>query len=68
MLFTKPRAKTPHLQLAAYAFISLYKPILVIHHNTILLFTLGVITKGYRNALVLKENIKRESISVAIYI
>lgn len=66
-MFTKSLAKRPHLQLAAYAFISLYKPVLVIHHNAILLFTLGVITKGYRNALGLKENMERESMNAGIY-
>lgn len=33
----------------------------MIHHNTILLFAFGVVTKGYSKALVLKENIERES-------
>lgn len=37
----------------------------MVHHNTILLFTFGVITKRYRNALVLKEN--RKSMSANPY-
>lgn len=40
----------------------------MIHHHTILLFTFGVITKGYWKALVLKDNIKRQSISAKSYL
>lgn len=38
-----------HLELAAHAFIRFDEPILVIHHNAILVFTFGVITKSDRN-------------------
>ena len=46
--------KHTHLELAAHTLVGFDEPILVIHHDAVLVFTFGVITKSDRNAFVLK--------------
>lgn len=40
---------TTYLELAAHTFIGFDEPILVVHHDTTLLFTFGVVTKSDGN-------------------
>lgn len=49
-----------HLKLAAHMFVGFDEPILVIHHNAILVFTFGVISKSNRNlSFVLKLHFRK---------
>lgn len=46
--------KHTHLELAAHTLVGFDEPILVIHHDAVLVFTFGVITKNDRDAFDLK--------------
>lgn len=49
-----PKKAETHPELTAHTFVGFDKSVLVVHHDAVLIFTFGVISKGYRYAFVLR--------------